>query len=71
MDDVLMMIGRITIVGCMICLMIALAMIIVQAPWAEIFSAEYDEDFEEDLFLKDGEDDGEYEESEPDDCYCE
>lgn len=70
MADTLLIIGRVTIIGCMLCLLAAFAMILLQAPWAEIFSDEYDEDFETDLFLKDGEED-ERSENEPDDCYCE
>ena len=57
MDDFLTILPKITTIGCLICLIAALIMIMVQAPWAEI--------------LADDDDDEEPEETEPDDCYSE
>ena len=67
MADTLLIIGRVTIIGCMLCLLAAFAMILLQAPWDEILSDEEDEQFERELWF--GDDDST--DNDPDDCYSE
>lgn len=55
-------------VAYLICLCIILALTVIQFPWADILNAEYDEEFEEELFLDAADDtDGD----DPEDCYSE
>ena len=67
MDEFLVYLPRVLIMGCMLCLIIALVLMFVQAPWAEILSDEEDEQAEYDFWF--GDDDTV--EDDPDDCYSE
>ena len=55
-------------VAYLICLCIILALTVIQFPWAEILNAEYDEEFEEELFLDAADD---TDSDDPEDCYSE
>ena len=67
MADFLLYFPRICIMACMLCLIIALVLMFIQAPWDEILSDEEDEQFERELWFGDDE----AAEDDPDDCYSE
>ena len=67
MDEFFIILPRFLIMGCMVCLILALLMMLVQAPWDEILSDEEDEQFERELWF--GDDDNT--DNDPDDCYSE